>query len=95
MPQYIKKQSRRPSNKYVNKEKSKSLKNRLSVVQHPYTIRPDVGLEDPNGLHLNPLNNKPYSPKYNELSKIWTVLSNRYYTTGTIFSTTVNKFFEF
>lgn len=48
---------------------------------HPYTIRQDVGLEDPNGLNLNPINNKPYSARYNELSKIWTskiVYNNRH-----------------
>lgn len=48
---------------------------------HPYTIRPDVGLEDPNGINLNPLNNKPYSARYAELSKIWTnkiVYNNRH-----------------
>lgn len=48
---------------------------------HPYAIRSEVGLEDPNGLNLNPLNNKPYSARYNELSKIWTskiVYNNRH-----------------
>ena len=48
---------------------------------HSYTIRPDVGLEDPNGLNLNPINNKLYSSRYNELAKIWTakiVYNNRH-----------------
>lgn len=59
---------------------SKSSKS-SKTLYHPYTIRPDVGLEDPNGLNLNPINNKPYSARYNELSKIWTskiVYNNRH-----------------
>lgn len=64
--------------KYSKSSKySKSIKTKY----HPYTIRVDVGLEDPNGLNLNPINNKPYSPRYNELSKIWTskiVYNNRH-----------------
>ena len=61
----------------IHNEPSKSSKTKY----HPYTIKPDVGIEDPNGLNLNPLNNKPYSARYTELSKIWTskiVYNNRH-----------------
>jgi len=30
-----------------------------------------IGILDPNGLNSNPLNNKPYSNTYKELSKLW------------------------
>ena len=61
----------------INDEPSKHSK----TTYHPYTIRQEVGLEDPNGLNPNPINNKPYSARYNELSKIWTskiVYNNRH-----------------
>lgn len=34
----------------------------------------DIGILDPKGNNVNPLNNKPYSEKYKELSQAWTKL---------------------
>lgn len=34
-------------------------------------IRGNIGILDPEGKNLNPLNNKPYSHEYRELAKIW------------------------
>ncbi|MEM3063140.1 MAG: hypothetical protein QW303_06335, partial [Nitrososphaerota archaeon] len=30
-----------------------------------------IGILDPEGIHPNPLTNKPYSHQYKELAKIW------------------------
>jgi pre-mRNA-splicing factor ATP-dependent RNA helicase DHX15/PRP43 len=71
------------SNYNENKSNSKSKKSLQShnSLLNSGNITANIGLEDPQGLNLNPLNNKLYSPRYSELSKIWTsklVYTNRH-----------------
>lgn len=61
----------------INKKKTvkntkKFLKSNIDSLSNNNSIQNNIGVEDPNGLKLNPLNNKPYSSRYVELSKIWT-----------------------
>ena len=55
----------------VKKKSKKSLKSNIDSLSNNNSIQNNIGVEDPQGLNLNPLNNKPYSPRYAELSKIW------------------------
>ena len=63
------KHSSRGTRSHFTKPKRHSRKhNRKShgphPVHHPYTIRRDIGLEDPQGLNNNPLTGEPYKNLY-------------------------------
>ena len=55
-----------------DKSKNKKTLKSNSSIFNDYSIKNNIGVEDPNGININPLNNQPYSTKYVELSKIWT-----------------------
>ena len=34
-------------------------------------MRDNIGILDPDGKNINPLNNKPFSDNYKKLAKLW------------------------
>ena len=56
--------SSKASRKISRKISSRKLKTPINKLKYSYEIRTDIGLEDPNGLNLNPLTNQPYQNLY-------------------------------